>query len=151
MELVPSDNRGLKLCLGCFSQMGEDVIDVIGRFGERDQIVFVHFRDVVGAVPIFHETFVDDGNFDTVEVVRTLQDIGYEGAVIPDHIPEWLVTTTGGIAAVDLHSATFVASSIQSDLSKSNSPRSLWSSLRHRDCSPSCPVPQPTDSAALFP
>ncbi|EMA59716.1 mannonate dehydratase [Halorubrum lipolyticum] len=88
MELVPSDNHGLKLCLGCFSQMGEDVVDVIERFGERDQIVFIHFRDVVGTVPSFHETFVDDGNFDTVEAVRTLRDVGYEGAVIPDHVPE---------------------------------------------------------------
>lgn len=32
MALVPSDNHGLKLCLGCFSQMGEDIAEVkIGR------------------------------------------------------------------------------------------------------------------------
>lgn len=88
MELVPSDNHGLKLCLGCFSQMGEDVTDVLRRFGERDQIVFIHFRDVVGTVPKFHETFVDRGNFDTVEAVRTLQEISFDGAVIPDHVPK---------------------------------------------------------------
>ncbi|WP_222913811.1 mannonate dehydratase [Natrinema sp. SYSU A 869] len=88
MELVPSDNHGLKLCLGCFSQMGEDVTDVIRRFGERDQIAFIHFRDVVGTVPKFHETFVDTGNFDTAEAVRTLHDVGYEGTVIPDHVPK---------------------------------------------------------------
>ncbi len=88
MDLVPSDNHGLKLCLGCFSQMGEDVTDVIRRFGERDQIVFVHFRDVVGTVPEFHETFVDTGNFDTGDAVRTLHDIGFDGAVIPDHVPK---------------------------------------------------------------
>ena len=88
MELVPSDNHGLKLCLGCFSQMGEDITDVIQRFGERDQIVFVHFRDVVGTVPEFHETFVDSGNFDPAEAVRTLNDVGFEGAVLPDHVPK---------------------------------------------------------------
>lgn len=88
MELIPSDNHGLKLCLGCFSQMGEDVIDVIRRFGERDQITFIHFRDVVGTMPMFHETFVDKGNFDTADVVRTLHDVGFEGAVIPDHVPK---------------------------------------------------------------
>ncbi|WP_323174323.1 mannonate dehydratase [Natrialba sp. PRR66] len=87
MELVPSDNHGLKLCLGCFSQMGEDVTDVVRRFGKRDQIIFIHFRDVVGTMPQFHETFVDTGNFDTVDVVRTLQDINFDGAVIPDHVP----------------------------------------------------------------
>ncbi|WP_408960200.1 mannonate dehydratase [Natrinema sp. 74] len=88
MELVPSDNHGLKLCLGCFSQMGEDVTEVIRRFGERDQIVFIHFRDVVGTVPKFHETFVDTGNFDTAEAVRTLHDVGFDGPVIPDHVPK---------------------------------------------------------------
>ena len=88
MEAVPSDNHGLKLCLGCFSQLGEDVHDVIRRFGERDQIVFVHFRDVVGTMPRFHETFVDEGNFDTPDVLRTLRDVGFDGVVIPDHVPE---------------------------------------------------------------
>ena len=88
MELVPSDNHGLKLCLGCFSQMGADVHEVLWRFGERDQIVFIHFRDVVGTMPKFHETFVDEGNFDTANVVRTLYDVGYDGVVIPDHVPE---------------------------------------------------------------
>jgi mannonate dehydratase len=88
MELVPSDNHGLKLCLGCFSQMGEDVTEVLRTFGERDDIVFVHFRDVVGTVPQFHETFVDEGNFDTRAAVRTLHDVGFDGVVVPDHVPE---------------------------------------------------------------
>ncbi|MDS0297227.1 mannonate dehydratase [Halogeometricum sp. S1BR25-6] len=88
METVPSDNHGLKLCLGCFSQMGEDVNDVLRRFAEKDQIVFIHFRDVVGTVPKFNETFVDEGNFDTAGAIRTLHDVGFEGAVIPDHVPK---------------------------------------------------------------
>jgi mannonate dehydratase len=88
MEIVPSANHGLKLCLGCFSQMGEDVTEVLQRFGERDQIVFIHFRDVVGSVPRFHETFIDKGNFDTVEAIQTLRDIGFGGVVIPDHVPK---------------------------------------------------------------
>ncbi|WP_101295881.1 mannonate dehydratase [Halegenticoccus soli] len=88
MDLVPSDNHGLKLCLGCFSQMGEDIDAVLRRFGERDQIVFVHFRDVEGTVPRFNETLVDEGNFDTSEAVRTLHEIGFDGVVIPDHVPK---------------------------------------------------------------
>jgi len=88
MELVPSENHGLKLCLGCFSQLGADVPAVVRRFGERDDIVFVRFRDVVGTVPRFNETFVDRGSFDTVDVVRTLREVGYDGVVIPDHVPE---------------------------------------------------------------
>lgn len=88
MNLVPSSNHGLKLCLGCFSQMGEDVNEVLRRFAERDQIVFIHFRDVVGTVPRFHETFVDEGNFDTVDAIEILDDVGFDGTIIPDHVPK---------------------------------------------------------------
>lgn len=88
MDIVPSDYHGLKLCLGCFSQLGEDIPALIRRFGERDQIVFVHFRDVVGTVPKFHETFVDEGNFDEFEAMRVLAEVGFDGAVLPDHVPQ---------------------------------------------------------------
>ncbi|UHQ98516.1 mannonate dehydratase (plasmid) [Natrinema zhouii] len=87
LEIRPSDNHGLKLCLGCWSEMGEDIPEVIRRFG--DEIVYVHFRDVVGTVPRFHETFVDDadGNFDEYEVMRALDEVGFTGVMTPDHVP----------------------------------------------------------------
>jgi mannonate dehydratase len=88
MDIVPSHYHGLKLCLGCFSQLGEDIPALIHRFGERDRIVFVHFRDVVGTVPQFHETFVDEGNFDEFAAMQALDAISFEGAVLPDHVPK---------------------------------------------------------------
>ena len=89
MELVPSDNHGLKLCLGCWSEMGEDVTEVIRYFGDRDEITYVHFRDVVGTVPEFYETFLDDpaSNYNEYEVVRALRDVEYSGLLLPDHVP----------------------------------------------------------------
>lgn len=101
MDLVPSDSHGLKLCLGCFSEAGADVPAVIRQFGERDQIVFVHFRDVAGTVPSFTETFVDEGNFDAYEAVRALAAVDFDGVLIPDHVPtvvgdtEWAHRTRG--------------------------------------------------------
>ncbi|QLH82037.1 mannonate dehydratase [Halosimplex pelagicum] len=88
MDIVPSDHHGLKLCLGCFSQLGEDIPSLIRRFGERGQIVFVHFRDVVGTVPSFHETFVDQGNFDEYDAMQALAEVGFDGAILPDHVPQ---------------------------------------------------------------
>lgn len=88
MAIIPSQYHGLKLCLGCFSQLGEDIPELIRTFGERNQIVFVHFRDVEGVVPSFHETFVDEGNFDAYEAMRSLADVGFDGAVLPDHVPQ---------------------------------------------------------------
>jgi mannonate dehydratase len=87
MDAVDSEYNGIKLCLGCFSEMGEDVPETIERFGDRT--VFVHFRDVIGTMPAFRETFVDDpeGNFDALEAVRALDDVGFSGVLIPDHVP----------------------------------------------------------------
>lgn len=85
LAAVPSDAHGLKLCLGCFSEMGEDVPAVIRRFG--DDIVFVHFRDVIGTVPVFTETFLDEGNFDPFEAMTALQEAGFTAPVLLDHVP----------------------------------------------------------------
>jgi mannonate dehydratase len=89
MELVSSENHGLKLCLGCWSEMGEDVLEVIRYFGSRDEITYVHFRDVVGTVPEFYETFLDDeeSNYNEYDVVQALYDVGYSGLLLPDHVP----------------------------------------------------------------
>jgi mannonate dehydratase len=85
LSAVPSDAHGLKLCLGCFSEMGEDVPGVIRRFG--DDIVFVHFRNVVGTVPQFTETFLDEGNFDPYEAMAALRAVDFRGPVLLDHVP----------------------------------------------------------------
>lgn len=85
MAAVSSEAHGLKLCLGCFSEMGEDIPAVIHRFG--DDIVFVHFRDVIGTVPDFTETFLDEGNFDPIEAMEALRDVGFTGPVLLDHVP----------------------------------------------------------------
>ncbi len=41
-----------------------------------------------GRVPHYTETFIDDGDIDTAEIVRILRDENYDGALIPDHTPE---------------------------------------------------------------
>lgn len=96
MDAVPSDNHGLKLCLGCFSEMGVDVNAVVREFGERGDITFVHFRDVEGTAESFNETFVDCGNYDELAVMRTLADTGFDGIVIPDHVPKMRDDTDWG-------------------------------------------------------
>jgi mannonate dehydratase len=87
MDLVDSDYHGLEFCLGCWSEMGEDLGEVIRYFGERDEIFYVHFRDVQGTVPCFNEIFVDEGNYDTYEVMGLLHRVGFSGMLITDHVP----------------------------------------------------------------
>jgi len=90
MDLVDSPNHGVEFGLGVFSEMGEDVLEVIDYFGARDEITYVHFRDVAGTVPRFYETFLDGtgSNYDEWAVVRALDDVGFDGVMIPDHVPE---------------------------------------------------------------
>ena len=38
--------------------------------------------------PSYVETFVDDGDVDMAEIVRILRDEGFEGVLVPDHVPE---------------------------------------------------------------
>lgn len=97
LDVVDSDAHGLKLCLGCFSEMPDaDVVEVIERFG--DDIVFVHFRDVIGTWPSFTETFVDDerSNFDPLAAVEALADVGFDGVIVPDHVPDVVGDTAWG-------------------------------------------------------
>jgi len=92
MELANSDHHYIKLGAGCWSEMGEDLPDVIRDIG-GDNILYVHFRDVVGNVHEdggFYETFVDDeaSNQNEYEVMKALKETGFSGVMTPDHVPE---------------------------------------------------------------
>ena len=86
LELVPSDHHGVELCLGCFSEMGEDPAEAIRTLG-GENIFYVHFRDVQGTATSFHEDWIDEGQYDEFEVMKALYDGGFSGMMIPDHVP----------------------------------------------------------------
>ena len=52
------------------------------------RIFYIHFRDVVGSVDNFHETFIDCGQVDTFEVVKLLHRLDFKGFMITDHVPK---------------------------------------------------------------
>ena len=70
--------------------MGVDVIEAIRYFGSRGKIHVVHFRNVRGFIPEFDEQFIDDGDVNMVEAMRTYKEIGFNGFITPDHTP-WVV------------------------------------------------------------
>lgn len=80
---------GLNLCLGTVSEMGGEqaVESVIDLFGPEGKILYVHFRDVRGTVPRFAECFLGEGNLNPAKVVRRLQEVGFDGFIIDDHVP----------------------------------------------------------------
>ena len=89
MDTFDSPNHGLDFCMGCWSEMGghDAVIEGIRYFGPQKKIIYIHFRDVQGTVPCFNECFIDEGQVDTFEVVKTLREVGFDGFMITDHVP----------------------------------------------------------------
>lgn len=96
MEIGDSPNHGLDFCHGCWSEMGTDVLAAIRYFGERGKILYVHFRDVQGTVPCFHECFINEGNMDMFAVMRTLKEVGFTGFLLTDHVPHIVDDTPWG-------------------------------------------------------
>lgn len=89
MDVFDSPMHGLDFCHGCWSEMrgGEGVLEAIRYFGERGRIFYVHLRDVQGSVEDFTECQLGEGNCDPVAAVRTLKQVGFNGFILPDHVP----------------------------------------------------------------
>lgn len=88
MALNPSKYHGLCFCLGNWTEMGEDVFEAIRHYGETEKIVYVHFQAVKGRVPRFHETFVDEADYDAWKLIQAFAKAGFRGVMIPGHVPE---------------------------------------------------------------
>ncbi len=86
VRLVPSASNAVCFCQGTFVEMGVDVPATIRRLGEH--IRYVHFRDVQGTAESFTETFHDNGPTDMAEAMRAYRDIGFDGPIRPDHVPQ---------------------------------------------------------------
>ena len=84
--------HGLNLCLGTVAEMLRDprreIHEVIREFGRRGKIFNVHFRNIRGGRNDFREVYPDEGDMNMVEVARTLQEVGYDGMLMPDHMPQ---------------------------------------------------------------
>jgi mannonate dehydratase len=87
LELVPSRASGITFCQGTITEMGVDVFREIRYFGGLGRINLVHFRGVRGTVPRYTEVFVDEGDIDMLQAMRTYREIGYAGPFVSDHTP----------------------------------------------------------------
>jgi mannonate dehydratase len=104
MEIADSPNIGVCLCVGCWLEggkqgMGASVEEAIHFFGSRHKLFKVHFRNVSNPMPEpWHETLIDDGYQDMHLVMRALREVEFDGAIIPDHIPNLLGGSRAGVA-----------------------------------------------------
>ena len=87
--LVDSPSNCIFLDTGVITELGEDAVEAIHYFGERDRIATVHFRNVRVEEPRYQyvETFIDEGDCDMMACMMALHQVGYRGMVDPDHTP----------------------------------------------------------------
>jgi mannonate dehydratase len=88
VQLAPSPSNAICFCQGSFASMNVDIPATIRRLGPW--IRYVHFRDVRGTPQDFAETFHDNGPTDMAAAMRAYQEIGFAGAMRPDHVPQLL-------------------------------------------------------------
>ncbi len=99
IDLHPSPYHGLLFCQGCVSEFStepEQVYEAIRYFGSRKKIFWVHFRNIRGGLLKFAEAFPDDGDIDMVKALRIYKEVGYNGVLVPDHVPLSAVDTRWG-------------------------------------------------------
>ena len=89
IDVSPSRSNMLECCLGTLAEMtGGDFYEAVDNYSGQKRIAYIHFRNVSGKVPHYHETFIDDGDIDMLRVISILYKNGFDGVLIPDHSPQ---------------------------------------------------------------
>ena len=88
LALVDSPANAMQFCIGSLMEMPGDIYETTRHYARTGRIAYAHFRNVKGKVPRYAEAFVDDGDTDMAEIARILHEEGYQGILVPDHVPE---------------------------------------------------------------
>ncbi|MGO8790430.1 MAG: mannonate dehydratase [Terriglobia bacterium] len=89
IDLKPSPRNALEFCVGTLAEMTEgNIYDVVDQYSRLGKLAYVHLRNVHGKAPHYRETFIDDGDVDTLRVLEILKQNGFDGVIIPDHTPQ---------------------------------------------------------------
>ena len=86
LSICDSPANGLTFCTGSLgASKNNDLPAMIRAVGDR--IYFAHLRNVKVEGNRFHETshLSADGSLDLYEIVKALQDVGFDGYIRPDH------------------------------------------------------------------
>jgi mannonate dehydratase len=89
ININPSPNSKIELCLGTLAEMSEgNIYETLDQYTRQNRVAYIHIRNVHGKVPSYRETFIDDGDLDMHEIIRILKRNNYQGVLIPDHTPQ---------------------------------------------------------------
>lgn len=89
IDINLSPSNCLEFCLGTLAEMSHgDLYEAVDQYSRQQRIAYIHFRNVAGKVPNYHETFIDEGDVNMLRVLAILQQNGFDGVLIPDHSPQ---------------------------------------------------------------
>jgi mannonate dehydratase len=89
IDIAPSPSNMLEFCLGTLAEMAEgNLYHTVEQYSSQKRLAYVHFRNVSGKVPHYHETFIDDGDVDMLRILAILHRNQFDGVLIPDHSPQ---------------------------------------------------------------
>ncbi len=90
-KLYDNPYHGFNFCIGSIAEGLKDpkneIIPIIEWVGARKQIFNIHLRNIKGGWNDFMEVYPDNGDMDFLQVIRALRDVGFDGMVMPDHVP----------------------------------------------------------------
>jgi mannonate dehydratase len=91
VSIQESPYHGLNFCQGTVTEglkdPNKEIHHYIEYFGSRKKIFNVHFRNIKGKFLDFAESFHDNGDVDMFACARTYKKVGYDGMLMPDHVP----------------------------------------------------------------
>jgi mannonate dehydratase len=89
IDLASSPSNALELCVGTMAEMTEgNLYDAIDSYSKQNRIAYIHLRNVVGMVPNYRETFIDEGDVDMLRILGILWKNNFDGVIVPDHTPQ---------------------------------------------------------------
>ncbi len=101
-ELGKSRYLGMEFCCGCWLEGGDafgNVLDDLKYFIGEGRVSIIHFRNVSSPLPVFTETFLDNGYMDMYKIMRLLVELKYDGTITLDHTPKFTDWAGGKAAA----------------------------------------------------
>lgn len=82
-----SPNLGITFCQATFKTMGEDIKAISAQWLDKNKIFFIHLRNITGDNYKFNETFIDNGEILTSEMLAHYYKHGFCGPIRSDHAP----------------------------------------------------------------
>ncbi len=72
------------------------IYDMVRYFGERNKILYVHFRNVSNPGEPFQEEFINTGHVNMYKMIKVYQEVGFPGVLVNDHVPDTIGDTLWG-------------------------------------------------------